>query len=69
MVDRVESALVERWLRKIGGGSIHVRELAYKTGLSESEIIDALYDLEEQGRAAPWAWTLGPDSEPYEPRP
>ena len=68
MVDRVESALVERWLRKIGGG-VHVRELAYKTGLSESEIIDALYDLEEQGRAAPWAWTLGPNSEPYEPRP
>ena len=68
VVQRVESELVERCLRKIGGG-VHVSELAYKTGLSKSEIIDALYDLEEQGRAAPWAWTLGPNSEPYEPRP
>ena len=67
-VQRVESELVERCLRKIGGG-VHVGELAYKTGLSESEIIDALYELEEHGRAAPWAWTLGTNSKPSEARP
>ena len=61
--DPPAAVVVEAWLRKIGGG-VHVSELAYKTGLREPEIIDALCDLEEQGRAAPWAWTLGPESTP-----
>lgn len=61
--DPPKAVVVEAWLRKIGGG-VHVSELAYKTGLPEPEIIDALCELEEQGKAAPWAWTLGPESTP-----
>jgi hypothetical protein len=61
LVEQVETALVEATLRKIGGG-VHVAELAYHTGFSETQILDALCELEEQGRATPWAWTLGPES-------
>jgi predicted Rossmann fold nucleotide-binding protein DprA/Smf involved in DNA uptake len=61
VIERVEAQLVEACLRKIGGG-VHVAELAHKTGLTETDVIDALCELEEQGRAAPWAWTLGPES-------
>lgn len=61
VVDQVETALVEATLRKIGGG-VHTAEVAYHTGLSETQVIDALCELEEHGRATPWAWTLGPES-------
>ncbi|MEA2309805.1 MAG: hypothetical protein QOI65_2091 [Thermoleophilaceae bacterium] len=68
VVGRVETELVEACLRKIGGG-VRVAEIAYKTGLTLTEVMDALCQLEEQGRAEPQAWTLGPNSAPYEPRP
>jgi Domain of unknown function (DUF3846) len=61
VVERVDSALVEAALCKIGGG-VHVRELARNTCLTETQVIDALCELEEHGRATPWAWTLGPES-------
>jgi len=43
-------------LRRVGGG-VTVPELAHKTGLAESDLIDALCDLEDQGLARPWSWT------------
>jgi hypothetical protein len=50
-------ALVEAALERIGGG-VRVEELAYKTGLSAREVLDALHQLERDGRARPWAWTV-----------
>lgn len=32
-------------------------ELVHKTGLPQSAVVDALYDLEERGLAGPWSWT------------
>jgi predicted Rossmann fold nucleotide-binding protein DprA/Smf involved in DNA uptake len=61
VVEQVEAGLVEAALQRIGGG-VHVSELARKTGLTETQVIEALFELEEQGRATPWAWTLGPES-------
>ena len=49
VTEQVQAALVERYLRKIGGG-VSVSELAYQTRLPESRIIDALYELEEQSQ-------------------
>ena len=43
-------------LRRVGGG-VAVPELAYKTGLQVSVVIDALCDLEDLGLARPWSWT------------
>jgi hypothetical protein len=47
---------VEAALHRIGGG-VRVEELVYKTGLSTVEVLDALRQLERQGRARPWVWT------------
>jgi hypothetical protein len=52
--DRV--ALVERTLARIGGG-VHVGELAYHTGLSDGQVLDALRVLEREGRAVPFTRT------------
>lgn len=49
--DRVLAAL-----RRIGGG-VTIPELAYKTGLGDVEVVDALCELEADGLAVPWAWT------------
>jgi len=48
--------LVLAVLRRIGGG-VAVGELVHKTGLPQSAVVDALYDLEERGLAGPWSWT------------
>jgi hypothetical protein len=47
---------VERTLARIGGG-VRVGELAYRTGLSDGQVLDALRDLEREGRAVPFTWT------------
>lgn len=48
-------------LRRVGGG-VTVPELVYKTGFAESEVVDALCELEARGLAVPWSWTAVRDA-------
>lgn len=46
-------AIIER-----SGGGVSPEELAYKTGLEMAEVVEALDDLEREGKVTPRNWGL-----------
>lgn len=51
-----QTEIVLSVLRRVGG-DVTVREVSYKTGLPETDVVDALCDLEDRGLVRPWSWT------------